>query len=189
MGGGTAGGPGGVRGDGGLSPRGRGNQLFHLAPGPCDGSIPAWAGEPVSPRTSCSPLAVYPRVGGGTSRMDRMRRHDDGLSPRGRGNRVRRPDRMAGNRSIPAWAGEPAVAPCTAPMPRVYPRVGGGTSGWQWESYPRWGLSPRGRGNHTAAATKSAVARSIPAWAGEPMRARALIPKSSVYPRVGGGTE
>ena len=52
-------------------------------------------------------FGVYPRVGGETAlpvcHLDLVA----GLSPRGRGNRVRRIDRLHSRRSIPAWAGKP----------------------------------------------------------------------------------
>ena len=51
----------------GLSPRGRGNRLIVCASSTQHRSIPAWAGEPCCIHASLSPIAVYPRVGGGTS--------------------------------------------------------------------------------------------------------------------------
>ena len=50
------------------------------------------------------------------------------------------------------------------------------------------GLSPRVRGNRTAATTPSTAARSIPACAGEPLRAHPTGQAAEVYPRVCGGT-
>ena len=91
----------------GLSPRGRGNPPSVVALRGGHGSIPAWAGKPVSASTWPRRHAVYPRVGGETG-IDPSRMHDPaGLSPRGRGNR-RPPAGTAGStRSIPAWAGKP----------------------------------------------------------------------------------
>ena len=70
----------------GLSPRGRGNQLRPRLLEAVLRSIPAWAGEPSSPRRWPSWRRVYPRVGGGTSPPSSSGRLAAGLSPRGRGN-------------------------------------------------------------------------------------------------------
>ncbi len=50
------------------------------------------------------------------------------------------------------------------------------------------GLSPRGRGNQGHAGLEGHLARSIPAWAGEPRSQGRRQPPAEVYPRVGGGT-
>ena len=70
----------------GLSPRMRGNlnrisHHLHLL-----GSIPAYAGEPPQQPRPRRPVAVYPRVCGGTRAGDRMAVSSGGLSPRMRGN-------------------------------------------------------------------------------------------------------
>ena len=111
----------------GLSPRGRGNHLKTTTIHINSRSIPAWAGEPCGSLPRPAPCAVYPRVGGGTYPLTVLPSKLAGLSPRGRGNH---PVVLAGYRhlgSIPAWAGEPAVADVISSMSRVYPRVGGGT--------------------------------------------------------------
>ena len=91
----------------GLSPRGRGNPKDSLC-WICGGrSIPAWAGEPPMRRPAISSHAVYPRVGGGTTGVHAPSLDQSGLSPRGRGNRIRVRRFEHRRRSIPAWAGEP----------------------------------------------------------------------------------
>ena len=50
------------------------------------------------------------------------------------------------------------------------------------------GLSPRVRGNLTAAAIRGLLARSIPACAGEPQASIDKYRLKTVYPRVCGGT-
>ena len=151
-------------------------------------SIPAWAGEPPSrPWREVRPT-VYPRVGGGTSRVVGVGVAGVGLSPRGRGNQHRQLGFRHHLRSIPAWAGEP---PGRLPSPastQVYPRVGGGTATTHLEGQEGYGLSPRGRGNQVAERLKLVDDRSIPAWAGEPMTCAARPTPTPVYPRVGGGT-
>ena len=113
----------------------------------------------------------------------------EGLSPRGRGNRMRNGLQSVTHRSIPAWAGEPTCDTMTGAWRWVYPRVGGGTyvnghSPWKPE-----GLSPRGRGNRQPRTQDADGSRSIPAWAGEPSVALSTCGVPTVYPRVGGGTE
>ena len=73
---------------------------------PCNRSIPAWAGE--------------------TDDLHWFGGNEDGLSPRGRGNRL-------------------PIFP-TANRVRVYPRVGGGTVCGLMGASKSTGLSPRGRG-------------------------------------------
>ena len=131
-----------------------------------------------------------------------------GLSPRGRGNHAPRLERLRWLRSIPAWAGEPLLplAPCHCDrsipawageplvalhlqsLMTVYPRVGGGTSIEASLTRPYLGLSPRGRGNPIGPFARRGVARSIPAWTGEPGSRASLVVSHRVYPRVGGGT-
>ena len=84
---------GGTRGGGwlrvsmvGLSPRGRGNLPVSEYEVSGDGSIPAWAGEPLTGWRSPSTPRVYPRVGGGTFDFHYVGFIVGGLSPRGRGN-------------------------------------------------------------------------------------------------------
>ncbi len=172
----------------GLSPRGRGNPSPPDEQGRQPWSIPAWAGEPGVSDSSSSDSSVYPRVGGGTLRIDGLSRPQDGLSPRGRGNPGFVVARMYGLRSIPAWAGEPRQRPQVACRSGVYPRVGGGTSVECSPMTSFSGLSPRGRGNQIDDSLSYPYQRSIPAWAGEPSRHPAVWLSLSVYPRVGGGT-
>ena len=122
---------------GGPSPRGRGNQLCIRDQKARLGSIPAWAGKPVSESARNHLREVHPRVGGETVRSAAsppLRWHWIGSipawageteslrpghpaswrgpSPRGRGNRcVSRSSVSALElcRSIPAWAGKPAM--------------------------------------------------------------------------------
>ena len=152
----------------GLSPRVRGNlAALDLAIGR-DGSIPACAGEP---RGGWKPMLAA-----------------TGLSPRVRGN-PRPPNgggRPAG--SIPACAGEPLGRRRLSILPRVYPRVCGGTLEFSGVSELISGLSPRVRGNHADERRRWRVGGSIPACAGEPWAGPALRWSLWVYPRVCGGT-
>ena len=71
-------------------------------------SIPACAGEPLTPLTAPRITWVYPRVCGGTDAVARFRRATQGLSPRVRGNPGAAIQVVDGGGSIPACAGEPA---------------------------------------------------------------------------------
>ena len=151
-------------------------------------SIPAWAGEPLHEVLLKGISRVYPRVGGGTNIKQCPVDTSDGLSPRGRGNRGVQRRRLPRRRSIPAWAGEPALARSSPSQSTVYPRVGGGTLKQLRSSFQSPGLSPRGRGNLRAVLHPDHSRRSIPAWAGEPASRYARTAMTWVYPRVGGGT-
>ena len=134
------------------------------------------------------PNPVYPRVGGGTGSLIFLHSDQDGLSPRGWGNLVACFPLAMYIGSIPAWAGEPIRRERIGSLHWVYPRVGGGTATAIDKKLSKTGLSPRGRGNLTAAWTRLVWARSIPAWAGEPQISSRSTAYYPVYPRVGGGT-
>ena len=158
-----------------------------------------------APRLSTSPFRAFcpaasisagalarsiPRVCGGTLRHDWNDAIATGLSPRVRGNRTQPQRGNESLRSIPACAGEPAVARRRMCPRKVYPRVCGGTLATRAEDrggravYPRvcggtgyygtaarcsLGLSPRVRGNRRQPGGLQPPLRSIPACAGEPV--------------------
>ena len=152
----------------GLSPRGRGNRPRSWDNVATIGSIPAWAGEPMSRVFKILIRTVYPRVGGGTSALFFATITVGGLSPRGRGNLSLPTLPVWPLRSIPAWAGEPAAGGLSLLLLWVYPRVGGGTFICSLSQTYLQGLSPRGRGNLHAGRRSCPGWGSIPAWAGEP---------------------
>ncbi len=133
-------------------------------------------------------MTVYPRVCGGTDQFPQYAPHQDGLSPRVRGNlrggcRYRH---RAG--SIPACAGEPSVQYKTSMASTVYPRVCGGTEDCIEVLEAIQGLSPRVRGNRGLPPGAADGLRSIPACAGEPTGYVVEYRVGRVYPRVCGGT-
>ena len=71
---------------------------------------------------------------------------------------------------------------------RVYPRACGGTSIGMVTSKPRYGLSPRVRGNLFRWCEEVTEWRSIPARAGEPHPDPEIVDLFEVYPRACGGT-
>ena len=155
----------------GLSPRVRGNHGDGGDDGGVVGSIPACAGEPQRARREIAWYKVYPRVCGGTLAPlpDFLIFH--GLSPRVRGNQAQVGDAGDSSGSIPACAGEPISAGSSVKPARVYPRVCGGTCNGLMSSPACTGLSPRVRGNHEAVGGLFGCQGSIPACAGEPIRA------------------
>ena len=173
--------------DSGLSPRGRGKpggQVLYISP---KRSIPAWAGETSAWAIMKSNARVYPRVGGGN--VDGLTNGAAywGLSLRGRGKPDQGPLPHDQERSIPAWAGETSRRRPPSPASRVYPRVGGGNRPPSTRVKVNRGLSPRGRGKLGQQPVPNALARSIPAWAGETVPRTPCRCRSGVYPRVGGG--
>ena len=127
-------------------------------------------------------------MGGATGPPETGGEGTTGLSPRGRGNP---PGGDQGQRvpgSIPAWAGQPRKEWRRLGRYPVYPRVGGATGRDRDHVDLRSGLSPRGRGNRHHKAAPHTRVRSIPAWAGQPMRRTVGDTVHRVYPRVGGAT-
>ena len=154
----------------------------------CHGSIPACAGEPPYRIFPFRRIPVYPRVCGGTHSRFHPSLSKAGLSPRVRGNRLRRRRRYRRLGSIPACAGEPRTGLRGRRTRRVYPRVCGGTAHHPVHPYQLRGLSPRVRGNRIRRRPLRGTRRSIPACAGEPRVRQASASRPKVYPRVCGGT-
>ena len=171
-----------------LSPRVRGNHIVSVLVIVPRRSIPACAGEPQEFAAVEVSKTVYPRVCGGTEGSITIRRISHGLSPRVRGNPVRSVIRLAGQRSIPACAGEPGIRGVVEHFAKVYPRVCGGTGDGHSSLRVVVGLSPRVRGNLFETLNFLAPERSIPACAGEPGIFPPPVPPQQVYPRVCGGT-
>ena len=110
----------------GLSPRGRGKPNVIDAVNGHNRSIPAWAGETCDIIGETIGGEVYPRVGGGNVTDCYYHSNAKGLSPRGRGKLFPGGGAYAGERSIPAWAGETQPRRKRDSRRPVYPRVGGG---------------------------------------------------------------
>ena len=128
-----------------------------------------------------------------------------GLSPRVRGNHLRRRDVHPQWRSIPACTGEPLPPKSETCMNKVYPRVYGetgsichfgriieglsphvrGTFRLAVITLLEQGLSPRVRGNLRTGPHHARNARSIPACTGEPRPAMPPRPTGRVYPCTG----
>ena len=172
----------------GLSPRMRGNRCWRRKSLCVARSIPAYAGEPRFVIVDPAYAEVYPRVCGGTRCQPAASSTSQGLSPRMRGNPTPAPPAAPRARSIPAYAGEPGQIIGLASRWKVYPRVCGGTAARKSHNISTKGLSPRMRGNLGSEFRMEIMARSIPAYAGEPRAGHPALGQSEVYPRVCGGT-
>ena len=91
-------------------------------------------------------------------------------------------------RSIPACAGEAGGATAGVCLPKVYPRVCGGSHRQSPAQPFRGGLSPRVRGKPPARTAARYPRRSIPACAGEASAYPTGLTRCWVYPRVCGGS-
>ena len=172
----------------GLSPRERGNHGTGRQQRAGGRSIPARAGEPGGTRRPATGSTVYPRASGGTVWRRYIPISIDGLSPRERGNRLESAAPAAGQRSIPARAGEPQPSVRIPRRSWVYPRASGGTGVSPRAAGQCAGLSPRERGNPLRLFGTVLPAGSIPARAGEPPTPSSRAVRSTVYPRASGGT-
>ena len=130
-----------------LSPRMRGNPTSEVINAVADGSIPAYAGEPLAGTTSTRRCSVYPRVCGGTWHTSAGRNAINRLSPRMRRNHNLADVRIAAVPSIPAYAEEPSGHPGHLCPGCVYPRVCGGTHAPRQGGKNNARLSPRMRRN------------------------------------------
>ena len=110
----------------GLSPRVRGSLARRSGLISTGGSIPACAGEPITPRRWRSVIRVYPRVCGGAPLGALISQVRTGLSPRVRGSLPVPHVSLLPVGSIPACAGEPSTSSTSVSARRVYPRVCGG---------------------------------------------------------------
>ena len=175
-------------GNGGLSPRIRGNLALVDGTRLAVGSIPAHTGEPWCRRDRRIGCRVYPRAYGGTTALMVPAVRRRGLSPRIRGNHLGASAWPSWTRSIPAHTGEPRVRGLPAYSQTVYPRAYGGTESEGSPILRPWGLSPRIRGNRGCLGRSAGSGGSIPAHTGEPSWDSLWPVVFRVYPRAYGGT-
>ena len=173
----------------GLSPPTRGNLTSADDDKVLERSIPAHAGEPLAALSASRGSRVYPRPRGGTPSEGWGAWATGGLSPPTRGNLLGWSEQQMMRGSIPAHAGEPSATRRGTKLIRVYPRPRGGTRATGDYSARDAGLSPPTRGNHERPRESIRRRRSIPAHAGEPLRASTRSRISAVYPRPRGGTK
>ena len=171
----------------GRSPRVRGSPRVTEAQAEEQGSIPACAGEPKAPTSEARGSRVDPRVCGGAHRSPAPCISSQGRSPRVRGSRRRGGGHGRREGSIPACAGEPPPRGLNRGHPGVDPRVCGGARHRNDVIGVDGGRSPRVRGSHAELDRGPGEFGSIPACAGEPVGALAVLHDDRVDPRVCGG--
>ena len=152
----------------GRSPRTRGSLAGARQSHAGDGSIPAYAGEPPTMDDGFALFRVDPRVRGGAFVTKIVLRVLPGRSPRTRGSHGRLYGPHGLERSIPAYAGEPHPDHEDEASNQVDPRVRGGAAFFLASFSRSAGRSPRTRGSQDRGHDVAVVARSIPAYAGEP---------------------
>ena len=91
-------------------------------------------------------------------------------------------------RSIPAYAGDPAVCDAGVKPAAVYPRLRGGSDTFSCRRAAVSGLSPPTRGIRARRTRRRLLTRSIPAYAGDPATNSLIAGLESVYPRLRGGS-
>ena len=148
--------------------------------------IPACAGNRSTGRISISPPPVHPRVCGEQTQYPRVRVGSIGSSPRVRGTGSFTDPLIRQSRFIPACAGNSDLIEPSGQLSAVHPRVCGEQMTRRDERREGGGSSPRVRGTVHASAPIQAIARFIPACAGNSdLRAQAR-PALAVHPRVCG---
>ncbi len=110
----------------GRSPRTRGSHAKLTGAARNEGSIPAYAGEPLWSGVPTLRAQVDPRVRGGAIPLRAPSDASGGRSPRTRGSLLVVVLVCKTEGSIPAYAGEPRGMPKRALRPEVDPRVRGG---------------------------------------------------------------
>ena len=172
----------------GLSPPTRGIRLAQRRDHAKRRSIPAYAGDPGCEQDVRRAARVYPRLRGGSVALAAALLPDGGLSPPTRGIPPRGRPISCRQRSIPAYAGDPAEGRRQAQRRRVYPRLRGGSEADEAVLNRLQGLSPPTRGIRAADAGFSTNERSIPAYAGDPDVYAVGLGAGEVYPRLRGGS-
>ena len=150
------------------------------------GSIPACAGNPAHHPARGPAWRVHPRVCGEPTRPTAPIARVAGPSPRVRGTPGLRAERRAGDRSIPACAGNPSRAGCRPGSTGVHPRVCGEPTAASSDLLSDVGPSPRVRGTPDAGQPDDRSTRSIPACAGNPILPILRMRWITVHPRVCG---
>ncbi len=148
--------------------------------------IPACAGNTFAVRTERRSSPVHPRVRGEHPRWAQGSCIRNGSSPRARGTHPETYRRAQSRRFIPACAGNTLSLPPSPLSLPVHPRVRGEHLARGAFRVPARGSSPRARGTLPDWLLKAAVARFIPACAGNTRDRRTPIVSPSVHPRVRG---
>ncbi len=168
----------------GPSPLTRGSLEQRLVDLLLPGSIPAHAGQPGGRSHQFHEPGVHPRSRGAAPRPLIAAPTDEGPSPLTRGSLLSllEPHHAAG--SIPAHAGQPFFRQSTGRRPRVHPRSRGAANEEPEYAGHVQGPSPLTRGSPTSARAGASTVGSIPAHAGQPLKAKSLTQKQFVKERT-----
>ena len=176
----------GERGIGGSSPRARGTLLHRWHDDLMFRFIPARAGNTARRTRSRSASAVHPRARGEHDGADYHVKHGGGSSPRARGTRDDHEERRTIRRFIPARAGNTHHGISSRSQPPVHPRARGEHSHGVCVEQEVVGSSPRARGTRLRRCGMSALARFIPARAGNTLEFVNVTETLPVHPRARG---
>ncbi len=152
------------------------------------GPIPAHAGQPPSRPRRPQTRRAYPRACGATLTWSDGTVTTSGLSPRMRGNPVRKVTTFTQIGPIPAHAGQPSRGPPSSRRRGAYPRACGATEDVQPVAAAGDGLSPRMRGNLPVCSVPAGLLGPIPAHAGQPGSRVPDRESGRAYPRACGAT-
>ena len=148
--------------------------------------IPACAGNSNAGASSPPSSPVHPRVCGELWGVCRAHSESSGSSPRVRGTPRSIVRHGVVGRFIPACAGNSRNSPGSSGEVPVHPRVCGELTKRPKVSTSRPGSSPRVRGTRCSSSRRRAVARFIPACAGNSPAHRRRPSPAPVHPRVCG---
>ena len=130
--------------------------------------------------------SVHPRTCGERGPNIDLLTPVDGSSPRMRGTAPEVEQGRAGQRFIPACAGNGDADPSCSPVESVHPRVCGERGERQFLAQGLRGSSPRVRGTERPIRSSRSGCRFIPACAGNGWNVMAMSLKGPVHPRVCG---
>ena len=171
---------------GGSSPRVRGTPRPPDRDLPGFRFIPACAGNTGTEHQGPKKETVHPRVCGEHGIRAGSTARALGSSPRVRGTRAGRVVAGAGDRFIPACAGNTSALPARSSPASVHPRVCGEHAQDAGSIIPESGSSPRVRGTHHPQSVIPVHERFIPACAGNTSPAETSQEYTPVHPRVCG---
>ncbi|OZG55702.1 hypothetical protein BTIS_1929 [Bifidobacterium tissieri] len=170
----------------GSSPRVRGKRLTVTVNDDGSRIIPACAGQTCTHARVLITAPDHPRVCGANSMAMALMSVHIGSSPRVRGKLTTRPYLGAGDRIIPACAGQTPTATGASPRPTDHPRVCGANVGPGFKPPRPHGSSPRVRGKLGRRRDLITHVRIIPACAGQTTEGGEIAAVSSDHPRVCG---
>ena len=170
----------------GSSPRVRGKRVPGTRPPVFVRSIPAHAGQTVSPRIQTTCPSDHPRAcGANIEHLERQQRKY-GSSPRVRGKLRGQPKPASPHRIIPARAGQTLSSFLRMCWDSDHPRACGANASYGYRGGCLRGSSPRVRGKQREGAELRLSGRIIPARAGQTARRSTRRRTSPDHPRACG---